>query len=409
MSGWILRVGAAIRAVATALTITALWLDGAAALQPAPGPVDLPAPSGIYPVGTIVLHVTDHARRDSLADVGRPREVTAQVWYPGDAVLPAARARYLIDAGLLEALLEESYYGQAREVLEGWAAIRTHAGEGVAIATGRRPFPVLLLSHGLGVSRVSYTSIAQDLASHGNIVVALDHPYGGVMVLSDGRVLTTAGRRDLETPEGIRSEVRRWARDASAVLDRLLSAADSVSGVPLAVRADPERVGYLGHSLGGAAAWQACLDDPRFRACAGLDGTLRGDFEHAGFASPTLVLQSLPDYSDADLAAAGRTRQEWDSLGASIEGEWEAVLRVTDAPVTRLWLRGFGHMSYGDAGFVMPNTISRFGGRIVGPDRSAEIVSAFVRAFFDAVLSGHHVEWLAAPGPLWPEVRVGPP
>ena len=128
-----------------------------------------------------------------------------------------------------------------------------------------------------------------------------------------------------------------------------------------------------------------------------------------GFGAPTLVLQSWPEYSDADLAAAGRTREAWEAMGSTFESAWATAVHRSDSPVHRIWLRGFGHSSYGDAPWVMPNAITRFGGRIVGAQRGFELVSTYVRAFFDRYLSDYPTPLLDGPNPLWPEVAFALP
>ena len=50
------------------------------------------------------------------------------------------------------------------------------------------PYPVVLFSPGLAGVRSQNTAWAQELASHGYVVVALDHPYdSAAVVLADGR------------------------------------------------------------------------------------------------------------------------------------------------------------------------------------------------------------------------------
>src|SRR2546425_1025709 len=53
--------------------------------------------------------------------------------------------------------------------------------------------------------------------------------------------------------------------------------------------------GTLGHSLGGAAALEACVSQALLRACADMDGYPFGDVEQQGVGRPFLVLLSQPD------------------------------------------------------------------------------------------------------------------
>ena len=47
------------------------------------------------------------------------------------------------------------------------------------LAAGGAPHPVLVFAPGLGLAASDYTTIAEDLASHGYIVVGFDDPLRG--------------------------------------------------------------------------------------------------------------------------------------------------------------------------------------------------------------------------------------
>jgi hypothetical protein len=54
-----------------------------------------------------------------------------------------------------------------------------------------------------------------------------------------------------------------------------------------------------------------------------------------------------------------------------------------------------GHSLGGAAApFVMPDTINRFGGRIIGARRGFEIMTVYLRAFFDKYLDGRRSDLL---------------
>ncbi|WP_212982567.1 alpha/beta hydrolase [Paenibacillus cineris] len=51
------------------------------------------------------------------------------------------------------------------------------------------PFPLIILSHGMGPGMVLHASQAEELASHGYVVAAIDHTYSTLAtVFPDGRV-----------------------------------------------------------------------------------------------------------------------------------------------------------------------------------------------------------------------------
>jgi dienelactone hydrolase len=274
-------------------------------------------------------------------------------------------------------------------VFDSWKEVRTDAAFNTQLSRKRKKFPLLLLSHGLGEPRSLYTALSQDLASHGYIVVCIDHPYGGITVLPDGRVISADEDPDAGNPEATPKQVEAWAKDASFVLDQMSKPASArrTAAQRFATQIDLDRVGMLGHSLGGAAALETCRTDSRFKACADLDGAPFGKVKEEGSKRPTLIMRSGPIYSDEDLAKRGRTREQWEEMGRQGRAMWnEFFQKSKGVPVYSVKINGTGHMS-SDAPFVMPDTINRFGGRIIDARRGFEIMTHYIRDFFDKYLN----------------------
>ena len=69
-------------------------------------------------------------------------------------------------------------------------------------------------------------------------------------------------------------------------------------------------------------------------------------------------------------------------------------------------IRGTGHLSFSDAPFVMPDTITRFGGNILEPQAAFTRVTAYLLAFFDEYLKGEHQTLLSKPSSFGGDVTV---
>lgn len=355
-------------------------------------PPSLPKPNGAYKVGTSIFHLTDASRPDSLSKpAGRPRELMLQIWYPADAAKALKAAPYIPNPALLRVLKETQHDFQEASVFDSWTDVRTEAFLDAPLSKKRAKFPLLFFSHGLGEPRTLYTALARDLAGHGYVVICIDHPYGGVTVLPDGRAVTTEGDPDAGSDDAPPRQVVAWAKDASFVLERIDSNSfeDDSPLKRFKGHIDSTRVGMLGHSLGGAAALEACRADTRFKACADLDGAPFGRVTEEGLKRPTLIMRSGPVYSDEDLAKKGRTREQWEEMGRKGREMWGSLFeRSKGVPVYSIKLNGAGHMSYSDAPFVMPDAINRFGGRIIDAGRGFEIMTNYIRDFFDKYLQG---------------------
>lgn len=364
----------------------------------APSIQELPAPSGPARVGTKVYELVDPSRPDPVAALTPTDErvarrvVAVQAFYPvaakeQPADLPGAM---YVSEELAERLVADGFYDQSAELLRGLADLRTQALHGAAPAEGAKP--TVLLSHGLGTGRFLHTALAIELASHGYLVLAVDHPYGGVTRLRDGRFLSAGDDPELEGGAfGLRQT--EWAADLHFVLGQLKE-------TPLAeLGPDAGRVAAIGHSMGGAAALEAGSQGPGFGAVINMDGAPI-EFESGSVRCDALLLMSHPVYSDADLAARGRTREAWEAMGSRIRDQW-ADRRGPDAELVLVAVRGTGHLSFSDAPFLMPDTITRFGGDVLAPARTHEVTCDLVRAYLQERFEGELR--LAARIAAWPE------
>jgi dienelactone hydrolase len=244
--------------LATALAACALGLASAPASASSP---TLPAPSG-RPVGTATLHLTDRGRADPWTGAGT-REIVLSAFYP-------ARRESRAPAPYLTPALADAFASLIGVAPEPLRALRTHSGEGAAPRPGRRP--VVIVAPGAGTPRSSMTVVAEDLAAHGYVALAIDHPGDATMVeLGDGRLRPLdpgflAGMGDFSS---IPTALRARRDDVRFLLDRL--PALSRRG-PLRGLLDPQRVAMVGHSLGGAAAAEVMLVDRRLDAGVNYDG-----------------------------------------------------------------------------------------------------------------------------------------
>jgi predicted dienelactone hydrolase len=122
---------------------------------------------------------------------------------------------------------------------------------------------VILMRAGLAGLVTGYPRLAEDLASHGYVVVGFDAPYrSAVVVFPDGQVIvrTPENNADLFTDseqEHLATRlVEAWSADMSFSQLEQLNSSDP-SG-RFRGRLDLQRVGVFGHSLGGATALQFC-------------------------------------------------------------------------------------------------------------------------------------------------------
>jgi predicted dienelactone hydrolase len=263
---------------------------------------------------------------------------------------------------------------------------------------------------GASLEVVNYSTLAEDLASHGYVVVGLDAPYRtGVVVFPDGRVMKRTPENDPElclerTGEEqahcVNKLLSAWTTDISFVLDRLERLNNSDSSGRFKGRLDMTRMGVFGHSFGGAQAAQFCSQDSRCKAGIDVDGSLHGSVIQAGIHKPFMfVLSGYGDFSsDAE------TRQ----IKADIQSVYEGL--PADGKL-RIVIRGANHFTFGDDGALLKSHLVRgvlrgLGKLGIDGRRQLAVTSYCVHSFFDAYLKGAPGSRLKISSPLYPEIQV---
>jgi len=187
---------------------------------------------GSYLIGTQVIAVTTADRPEitsaslltgltSLA----ARKLDLRIWYPAMPDAKGAAMRY------------------DHVMLLGGKPSLTVSGDGFAI-TDAPPskdgtFPLVVMSHGFGGWNTHFSKLAEHVASHGYVVVSINHadmPVDSVpsFFLSFSQVLLnrTLDQRD--------------------VIDQLVASAQRGDGIAALI--NPDRVGLVGYSMGGYGA-----------------------------------------------------------------------------------------------------------------------------------------------------------
>ncbi|MER5351047.1 hypothetical protein ABT093_12010 [Kitasatospora sp. NPDC002551] len=370
------------------LACAGLIASGPVAAWAFPVPV-FPEPSGEFAVGTRVVQWTDPHRPETFTtDPDDRRTVVVQLWYPARKQPDGARrAQYLGRTEHEARTVSEALAGQVGLpgfLLDGVARARSRSVFDAAVeGTGGR-FPVVLFSPGSGGVRTQNTAWAEDLASHGYVVAALDHPYdSAAVVLADGRTVTgetgSTGDRDEDDRLAAGWTAVR-AADLGFVLGRLEGLDRGEGADPLAGRLDTGRAAVAGHSMGGAAALQAARQDRRFDAVIDLDGYPHGPASPA-LGRPTLALtQAITPATDPRYLPR---------LTEALDAATAASYRLT--------VPGAAHLTFMDGPLYLPPVPSIVGS--LGRARSPRVVASATLAFLDATLRGR-------PGDLAGDLRA---
>lgn len=380
--------------MALGLGATALAL---ALILPLAFPVfSLPRPDGPYEIGTVTYDWTDTHRPEAFTPApGDHRELMVQVWYPAATNPKADRAPYIADGMALAPLARLLHMPDF--VFQHLKYIRTNAMPGAPMAPGGR-FPLLIFSHGRGGFRQHNSLEIESLVSHGYVVAAVDHTYAGAGVdFADGRRIAMDER--MKTRGFMDGYLPYLAQDIRFTLDQLtlMDLADP-KGV-LTGRLDLEHVGMFGLSMGGAITAEACLRDPRLRACLPMDVFMPPDVVREGLSQPTLWISR----DAATMAQEGWARHDIDETQSTMRAAYAASR--SDAYL--LLVPGMFHQNLSDFPYLVVSPIDRWLG-LDGPidaHRVHQIENSYSLAFFDRYLKGARPPLLDGPSADFADVR----
>jgi predicted dienelactone hydrolase len=271
-----------------------------------------------------------------------------------------------------------------------------HEGAPV-LRTGRR-LPVVVFSHGAHDHRADTTIVVQELASHGYVVVTVDHTYDAFSEFPDGRLTVPLDRPNL-TP-------RDFATDIRFVLDRVedLAAGRNPDAEHRPLPAgllgalDPQRIGMFGWSKGATATAFLMSEDRRVRAGLSFDGPMQ--------MQPAIT-------TDLDRPFMLMTAENTRATQPSVAEFW-SHLRGWRLNVQA---EGALHSSYCDVQFLIPQLARAVGMSdadlqswigTLDPTRAVRIQQAYPLAFFDLHLRHHRGHLLDGPDTAFPEVKFIP-
>ncbi|WKT53275.1 Alpha/Beta hydrolase fold [Fusarium oxysporum f. sp. vasinfectum] len=139
---------------------------------------------------------------------------------------------------------------------------------------------------GRGVSRLMYSAMARSVASHGYVVITVDHAYdASIIEYPDGTAITgvvgEANQTVLETSAKVRSQ------DISFIIDQIK---DNVTAREQFGLSETGSIFVFGHSIGGAAAVSTLLSDDRIKGVINLDGDMLGPVVKTGLDKPLFLI-----------------------------------------------------------------------------------------------------------------------
>jgi predicted dienelactone hydrolase len=186
---------------------------------------------GTYFVGVTSATITDAKRLNSnnfITSTERP--LVLEIWYPTDL------------STVNETLKQPTTYKDVTRLQKPFE-IQGTAFRDTPIFTAK-PFPLIILSHGFTGYRTQMFYLGEHLASHGYIVIGIDHTDSTNDEVFD----------DATGASGFISTLYNRARDQQFVLDYFATAKKVLPVIGLSTQIDTNNAAIIGHSMGGFAA-----------------------------------------------------------------------------------------------------------------------------------------------------------
>ncbi len=344
----------------------------------------LPAPTGNYKVGVEWRHWIDTSR-DEIFDKAPhgKREMMVEILYPANPSGDAKPGAYMVNKQSVLAaftdLASENGIPYAPKV-EDVDGLQSHSYTDAPLSDGQARYPVLVFSHGAGGEVTIYTAQLEDLASHGYIVVAINHAYGAAStVFPDGRTV------HYDLSKGLDGTAPIWSKDQIFVIDQLEKVNASDPNNRFTGHLDLNNLGVFGHSLGGSTATITCQVDKRCKAGANEDGPVFGDVTEKGLQQPFMYLLT-------------------DHHVFYTDGSYSQVA----GPYYEVTVKGTEHFNYGDWGFWknIKSLQDSFWLGSIDSARGIQIHDTYLLAFFDKYLKGIDGTLLSDMSANFPEVSI---
>jgi hypothetical protein len=355
---------------------------------------EIPMPTGENLIGTTTVNLVDQSRIELYSNVeNENRRFRIQLWYPTDTTEGYEQVPWLQD-GIEVARSLALDTGLPFFVLDHTVDILSHSYLEAPLKESSQPYPIVVISHGWRGFRNLHTDFAEELASHGYVVVSIDHVYGSVAsVLEEEDIiylnLDALPPRDVNPDflEDANNLVATYGGDVIRTLDYLQeinSDSDSIFYQML----DVESIGVVGHSTGGGGDVYAAINDNRIDALIGLDAwvePLTDEEINQGLDIPSLFLRS---------------------------GSWEegpnnvdllALIETSSVPSTFYQIEGTTHFDFSMVYMYSPLTpYIGFTGEVEGRYLN-QMLSKMIVTFFNQQLRG---ETTTIDPTEWPEITI---
>ena len=279
----------------------------------------IPQPTGSFGIGKSIHTIVDVSRNEKHG-VGK-RELLIYIYYPTNKHSFSTYAPDIMP--FLKESLQQSLEVN-NERLNYLDSLKEHTAIHAPLLDEQNKFPVLFFCPGLGDPIETYTTLLEEMASQGYVVIAINHTYGvDPTVFPNGKIVRMntelarfwyATQRSFE--DIVDEEHEWWLQDANFVIDTFKNICPDDSYCFLMGQLDYDSMGFFGHSFGGSLALQICRDRTDIQACVDLDGIVFGPKSKRSeiVNVPCMFIMADKEVSDQELEKHNIARAKYDQL-----------------------------------------------------------------------------------------------
>ena len=273
--------------------------------------------------------------------------------------------------------------------------------------------PLVIFSHGAFGYYQSNASTYMELASHGYVVISLDHPYHSFFTTDTAGKTITVNPEFIQEVMGVNEEgiseeeiielSHDWLEirvaDMSFVLDTLKEAkeAEALSStnwyvseekvtqdiLAILSMTDMESIGLMGHSLGGASSVTLGRTREDVDAVIDLDGTMLG--EEFGYENGVYEFYE-GEYPVPLLSISNETHHQDGKVAGDLYVNNIVLENAVDSHYT--YFVGSGHMNFTDLPLFSPPLAAMLGVGDVDATECVITMNEIVLEYFDYYLKG---------------------
>jgi dienelactone hydrolase len=248
-------------------------------------------------------------------------------------------------------------YNVSLEDLEYLDNIKDWAMPDAPINTEKGSFPVLFFSPGFLMAAQLYSSLIEEMASHGYVVVTINHtdacwpvmfPDGSSPVILP-EFANIFSNKEKSCMQVFDMTQKTWIKDIGFVFSWLQDQS-------LVKFFDLSFMGIFGHSFGGSTAIEAAREYEVFKAVVNLDGFLFGFNWDKPLKTPSLFVVAEKQLTHEEVLNAGLTIEQFDSLLARSSKKVFDQLKDNSFYVT---VKNADHVTFVDSRIIKSPLLNR--------------------------------------------------